>query len=99
MIQILYVYDVQSGKHKDPRRTQFNKTLFGFKYRWETREGPKTRLRKGFVHLYKVQRIGDSVIAINPQYEKTFDDLFQNYQDIIKVRKYAIEKELSIKSE
>ena len=96
MDQIIYVYDVKPGKHQNPRRTKFNKTLFGFKYKWETQKGQKTRLRQGLVQLYKIQRIGDSVIAINPEHEKTLDQLFNTYQDIIQVRKFLTQKELKL---
>ncbi|MHA1409682.1 MAG: hypothetical protein ACTSQY_05165 [Candidatus Odinarchaeia archaeon] len=96
MKKIIYVYDVKKGKHKDPRRTQFNKLLFGFRYRWETREGQKTRLRQGLIHIYNAKRIGDSVISVLTEYEEKFDELFENYIDIFNVRKFLVEKELQL---
>ncbi|WEU40957.1 MAG: hypothetical protein OdinLCB4_003355 [Candidatus Odinarchaeum yellowstonii] len=94
MSTVLYVYDVKKGKQRDPRRTLFNKELFGYKYKWLTKEGPKEKFRLGLLQRYKAKRIGDSVISVNLEFSSFFDELFRIFNDVISVRKFLVEKEI-----
>lgn len=97
MASVIYVYDVKKGKQRDPRRTRFNKELFGYKYSWETKDGAKTSQKKGLLQLYGASYIGDSVIGVRQEYAAHFDELFSIYSDVIGARKFLVEKEVNLK--
>ncbi len=94
MPSVLYIYDVKKGRQRDPRRTMFNKELFGYKYKWLTKDGEKRRFKTGLLQRYKAERIGDSAISVSLEYSSFFDELFKIYSDVITVRKFVIEKEV-----
>ncbi len=94
MSLVLYVYDVKKGCQRDPRRTMFNKELFGYKYKWLTKDGERERFRSGLLQRYKASKIGDSAISVDLEFSIFFDELFKIYSDVINVRKFIIEKEV-----
>lgn len=94
---VVYVYDVKKGKQRDPRRTMFNKELFGYKYKWLTKDGLKEKDRAGLLQRYQANKIGDSAISVNLEFAGFFDELFKIYSDVITVRKFLVEKEVFLK--
>jgi len=90
MAGILYTYDVISGKQEDPRRTKFNKELYGYKYIWETKAGLKQNRKLGLLSTKNGRKVADSVILVSNDYEIDFDDLFDKYSDVVVVYKFKV---------
>lgn len=87
---ILYTYDVVSGKQGDPRRTRFNKELYGYRYKWDTKGGLKHNRKSGLLAIKNGRKIADSVILISEEHEVDFDGLFDKYSDVIAVYKFRV---------
>ncbi len=90
-VYILYVYDCISTGAKNARRISFTKRLFGYTYRWRTRGGWKTKRKDGLLDLCPgARRITDSAILVPEECQSTFDTLFTQYRDILKVSSFAV---------
>jgi len=90
MAGILYTYDVISGKQEDPRRTKFNKELYGYRYKWETKVGLKQSRKLGLLTTKNGRKVADSVILVSNDYEIDFDDFFDKYSDVVTVYKFKV---------
>ena len=95
---LLYVYDVnqKSPTYSNARRVAFFKKIFGYKYQWKGKYGYKVKMKRGLIHLSsQIEKVGDSAIIIPEQYADKFNDLFSQYKDMIKVRIFSIEEEIT----
>ncbi|MFX0096690.1 MAG: hypothetical protein ACFE7E_02910 [Candidatus Hodarchaeota archaeon] len=86
----MYTYDVVSGKQEDPRRTKFNKELYGYRYKWETKTGLKQSRKPGLLTTKNGRKVADSVILVSNDYEMEFDDFFERYSDVVDVYKFKV---------
>lgn len=86
----MYTYDVISGKQDDPKRTRFNKELYGYRYKWDTKVGLKQNQKLGFLVMRNGRKVADSVILVSDDYEVEFDGFFDKYSDVIVVHKFRV---------
>ncbi len=94
---LLYIYDVdqKSPTYTNARRVAFFKRIFGYKYQWRGKYGNKIRIKKGLIHLSEnIERVGDSAIIIPEQYADKFNEVFREFQDMVKLRIFKILSEI-----
>ncbi len=90
---LLYVYDVdqKSPTYTNARRISFFKKIYGYKYKWKGKYGNKVRLKEGLIHLSEdIERVADSVLMVPDHLKEVFDNVFLEYQDMIKFRVFRI---------
>ena len=88
---------MKSDKIKSPERIAFTKELFGYKYKWKTKDGDlKHSRKKGLMESEGCERLGESAILVPIMHKKRFDTLFKKYKNILKIRAFEINKEIPI---
>lgn len=93
---VLYLYDFRQARQSNARRVSFTKELYGFTYSWKTKSGIRQKRKPGIIEECPgTEAVADSAILVPANHKNTFDMLFKEYEDIMDLRVFAVEKELS----
>ncbi len=91
----LFLYDCNSSKEMNSRRVSFTKKLYGYKYRWNTREGYKEQKKSGLLDsCIAANRVNDSAILIPENCYEECLDLFLRFQGILQFRVFEVVREI-----
>lgn len=95
MSKLLYIYDCKNARSSNARRVAFTKELYGFSYSWKTKTGLKEKRRLGLLDEFVgAEAVADSAILVPYEYRMLFDELFNSYRDILKMKIFAVTEEL-----
>ena len=93
----LYLYDFRQARQSNARRVSFTKELYGFTYSWKTKSGVKQRRKPGIIEECSgTEAVADSAILVPSDHKGVFDMLFKEYEDIMNLRVFEIEKEVEV---
>jgi hypothetical protein len=94
MKRVIYIYDCKKAREYNARRVAFTKELYGFVYRWKTRNGVKQRRRPGLLEAHPgTEIVSDSAVLVPEEARESFDAFFARYSDILKVSDYVVLEE------
>ncbi|TFF86476.1 hypothetical protein EU519_01290 [Candidatus Thorarchaeota archaeon] len=92
----IYLYDCKNARQKNARRVAFTKELYGYTYSWKTKSGLKQKRKAGLIdECPGAEAIADSAILVPYDHHTVFDSLFSMYADILELRVFEVEREIS----
>ncbi len=97
MTVFLYLYDFRQARQSNARRVSFTKELYGFTYSWKTKSGIKQKRKLGILEECPgTEAVADSAILVPVDHKSIFDMLFKEYEDIMSLRVFEIDKEIEL---
>lgn len=85
------MYDCQKARQTNARRVSFTKELYGYMYSWKTKSGVRQKKKPGLIDQCPgAEAVADSAILVPGLCKPNFDDLFEEYSDILTMRVFEI---------
>lgn len=92
----IYLYDCKNARERNARRVAFTKELYGYTYSWKTKSGLKQKRKAGLIdECLGAEVIADSAILVPHDHRTVFDSLFSMYEDILELRVFEIDREVT----
>lgn len=95
MSYYLFLYDCKRARQTNARRVAFTKELYGYTYSWKTKSGIKQKRKLGLLDQFiGVEAVSDSAILVPEEFFNNFEELFKEYEDIMKRRVFRVQEEI-----